>query len=52
MTGGRAAADVIDDELRHWRQGDVSLDAGLEIIHIADLARPHSPALSPTWIAS
>lgn len=44
MTGRRAAEDAIDDELRHWRQGDVSLDAGLEFVHIADLARPHSPA--------
>ena len=44
MTGRRAAADAIDDELRHWRQGDVSLDAGLEFLHLADLSRPHSPA--------
>ena len=44
MTGRRAAADTIDDELRHWRQGDVSLDAGLEFLHLADLSRPHSPA--------
>ena len=44
MTGRRAAADAIDDELRHWRQGDVSLDAGLEFLHVADLSHPHSPA--------
>ena len=44
MTGRRAAADAIDDELRHWRQGDISLDAGLEFLHVADLSRPHSPA--------
>lgn len=44
MTGRRAAEDAIDDELRHWRQGDVSLDAGLEFVHVADLARPHSQA--------
>ena len=44
MTGRRAAADTIDDELRHWRQGDVSLDAGLEFLHLADLSCPHSPA--------
>ena len=35
---------VIDEVLRAWRQGDVSLDAGLEFLHIADLSRPHSPA--------
>ena len=44
MTGRRAAEDAIDDELRHWRQGDISLDAGLEFVHVADLARPHSQA--------
>ncbi|MCY4200044.1 MAG: hypothetical protein OXF31_09590 [Gammaproteobacteria bacterium] len=41
---GRAAADTIDDELRHWRQGDVSLDAEQEFVHVADLSCPHSPA--------
>ncbi len=34
----------IDQALRVWRQGDVSLDAGLEFLHAADLSRPHSPA--------
>jgi len=35
---------AIDHVLRAWRQGDVSLDAGLEFFHLADLSRPHSPA--------
>lgn len=35
---------AIDEALRSWRQGDVSLDAGLEFLHLADLSRPHSPA--------
>ena len=35
---------TIDQALRVWRQGDVSLDAGLEFVHLADLSRPHSPA--------
>ena len=35
---------AIDEALRAWRQGDVSLDDGLEFLHIADLSRPHSPA--------
>ena len=34
----------IDQALQAWRQGDVSLDAGLEFLHFADLSRPHSPA--------
>lgn len=36
--------NAIDEALRTWRQGDVSLDAGLEFLHLADLTRPHSPA--------
>ena len=35
---------AIDQALQAWRQGDVSLDAGLEFVHLADLTRPHSPA--------
>ena len=35
---------TIDQVLQVWRQGDVSLDAGLEFLHLADLSRPHSPA--------
>ena len=35
---------TIDQALRVWRQGDVSLDAGLEFVHFANLSRPHSPA--------
>lgn len=35
---------TIDQALQAWRQGDVSLDVGLEFLHFADLSRPHSPA--------
>lgn len=35
---------AIDEALQAWRQGDVSLDAGLEFLHLADLSRPHSTA--------
>ena len=35
---------AIDQALQAWSQGDVSLDAGLEFLHLADLSRPHSPA--------
>lgn len=35
---------AINEALQTWRQGDVSLDAGLEFLHLADLSRPHSPA--------
>ena len=44
MTGTEDQTDAVDEELRHWRQGDVSCDAGLEFMHLADLSRPHSPA--------
>ena len=44
MTERLVTEESIDDELPHWRQGDVSLDAGLEFLHLADLACPHSPA--------
>ena len=33
-----------DHALQVWRQGDVSLNVGLEFVHFADLSRPHSPA--------
>ncbi len=36
--------DAVDLALKDWRQGDVSLDAGLGYMHLADLARAHSPA--------
>ena len=44
MIGGVAVAELeaINVKLRDWRQGDVSLCAGLESVHLADLARPHS----------
>ena len=35
---------IIDQALQAWRQGDISLDAGLEFLHFADLSRPLSPA--------
>ena len=35
---------AIDQALRAWRQGDVSLDAGLEFLHLADLSCPHGAA--------
>ena len=35
---------TIDQSLQALRQGDVSLDVGLEFLHFADLSRPHSPA--------
>jgi hypothetical protein len=34
----------IDAALQFWRQGDVTLDAGLEFLHLADLSIPLSPA--------
>src|SRR5687767_8726389 len=33
-----------DATLQVWRQGDVTLDAGLTFVHFADLSRPISPA--------
>ena len=44
MSLTREDEEVIDQALRTWRQGDVSLDAGLVFLHLADLSRPHSPA--------
>ena len=35
---------AINQALQAWRQGDISLDAGLEFLHFADLSRPHSAA--------
>lgn len=32
----------VDDVLKHWRQGDVSLGAGLEFLHLADLSNPQT----------
>jgi hypothetical protein len=36
-------ADEIDKALDPWRQGDITLDAGLALVHLADLSRPLSP---------
>lgn len=44
MALSEAEADEIDASLQNWRQGDVTLDAGLEFLHFGDLSRPHSPA--------
>lgn len=44
MTGTEEQADPDCKGLRHWRQGDVSRETGLEFIHLADLSRPQSPA--------
>jgi hypothetical protein len=33
---------AINNALQNWRQGDATLDAGLEFLHLADLSRPHS----------
>ena len=44
MGEGDVQKEAIDETLRHWRQGDVSRDAGLEFVHFADLSRPHSPS--------
>lgn len=43
---GLTAADeeALDEAIRAWRQGDVTLDAGLVFYHLADLSCPHSPA--------
>lgn len=35
---------AIDSDLRHWRQGDVCLDAGLDFVHLADLRIPGTDA--------
>lgn len=35
---------AIDDAVSDWRQGDFTLDEGLEIVYLADLSRPHSEA--------
>ncbi len=42
MTGRDAQAKEIEAALRNWRQGDVSLDSGLEFIHLADPTCPHT----------
>ena len=43
---GLTGADekAIDESITVWRQGDVTLDAGLVFCHLADLSLPHSPA--------
>ena len=46
-----AEADEIDAALQNWRQGDITLDAGLEFLYFGDLMRPHSPASQQTAAA-
>ena len=38
------AADAINSALQGWRQGDISLNNGPGLLHLADLSRPHRPA--------
>lgn len=35
---------AINEALREWRQGDITLDLGLEFLHVADVSFPLSPA--------
>lgn len=44
-------ADAINRALKHWRQGDLTLDDGLEFLHLADLSRPHTEASEQTAAA-
>lgn len=44
MPLGEENEQTIDQALQAWRQGDISLAAGLEFLHFADLSCPHSPA--------
>jgi hypothetical protein len=39
-----AEEEALDESVAAWRQGDVTLDAGLVLCHLADLSFPHSPA--------
>jgi hypothetical protein len=39
-----AEEEALDASITVWRQGDVTLDAGLVFCHLADLSCPHSPA--------
>lgn len=42
--GASMDAQEINQALRVWRQGDITRDAGLEFLHIADVSSPLSPA--------
>lgn len=44
MIGQESQQKKIEEKLDSWRQGDVSLDSGLQFMHFADLSCPHSPA--------
>lgn len=44
MIRSELCTQIIDEQIRQWRQGDVAMDAGLEFIHLADPSRPHSSA--------
>lgn len=41
-------AAEIDAAIRNWRQGDVTLDRGLEFLHLVNLSRPLSPSAQRT----
>ena len=40
----RKSEQAINEALREWRQGDITLDMGLEFLYIADVSFPLSPA--------
>jgi len=42
MALGADDEQEINAAIGNWRQGDVTLDADLEMMHLADLQRPHS----------
>ena len=42
--GASMDAQAINEALRVWRQGDITQDAGLEFLHMADVSSPLSPA--------
>ena len=45
-------AAEIDAAIRSWRQGDITLDGGLEFLHLANLSRPLSLSAQHTAAAS
>ncbi|WP_238246067.1 hypothetical protein [Methylobacterium iners] len=44
-------AEAINEALKDWRQGDITLDEGLEFLHLGDLSRPHTEASEQTAAA-
>lgn len=45
-------AAEIDAAIKNWRQGDITLDRGLEFLHLANLSRPLSPSAQDTAAGS